>query len=127
MTLLCSTSDAIDMLTSHEAFRPPVTPIQIFNKATDPFLPAVKPHLFQILRTLDGKGLDNLVLIITRFKVTASDMAALEDLRHLRVTLLFTYSGLTDALIEPIAKSTITLTSLTLACQLKVRTKVVLY
>ena len=38
----------------------------------------------------------NLVLIITRFKVTAADMAALEALRNLRVTLLFTYSGITD-------------------------------
>ena len=38
----------------------------------------------------------NLVLVITRFKVTAADMAVLEALRHLRVTLLFTYSGITD-------------------------------
>ncbi|GAB3977538.1 hypothetical protein GCM10029978_067520 [Actinoallomurus acanthiterrae] len=125
--LLCSTDDAIDMLTGHEAFQPSITPIQLFNKATDPFLPGVKPHLFQVLRALDDRGLDNLVLIITRFKVTAEDMTALEDLRHLRVTLLFTYSGLKDARIEPIAKSNITVSSLTLACQKKHRTKVVLY
>jgi hypothetical protein len=125
--LLCSTDDAIDMLVGHEAFRPSITPIQLFNKATDPFLPGVKPHLFQVLQALDVRGLDNLVLLITRFKVTAADMAALEQLRHLRVTVLFTYSGIADERIEPIAKSSITVSSLTLACQQKDRTKVVLY
>ena len=115
------------MLTGHETFRPSITPIQLFNKATDPFLPGVKPHLFQILRALDDRGLDNLVLIITRFRVTEADMAVLEELRHLRVTLLFTYSGITDARVEPIAKSNITVSSLATACQHKKRTKVVLY
>ncbi|RJL24036.1 hypothetical protein D5H75_31480 [Bailinhaonella thermotolerans] len=125
--LLCSTSDAIDSLLTHPAFRPSTTPIQLFNKATDPFLPGVKPHLFQVLQALDAEGLDNLVLIITRFTVTAEDMAMLERLRHLRLTLLFTYSGITDPRIEPIAKSTITTTSITTACAHKSRTKVVLY
>jgi DNA repair photolyase len=125
--LLCPTDQAIDMLIGHETFRPSITPIQLFNKATDPFLPGVKPHLFHILRALDDRGLDNLVLIITRFRVTAADMAALEELRHLRVTLLFTYSGITDARVEPIAKSTITVSSLATACERKERTKVVLY
>ncbi|GAB3977732.1 hypothetical protein GCM10029978_068340 [Actinoallomurus acanthiterrae] len=125
--LLCSTEDAIEMLIGHEAFRASTTPIQLFNKATDPFLPGVKPHLFQVLRALDERGLDNLVLIITRFKVTAEDMAVLEQLRHVRVTLLFTYSGITDPRIEPVAKSDITVSSLTRACQEKKRTKVVLY
>ncbi len=125
--LLCPTSDAVGMLTSHEAFRPSVTPIQLFNKATDPFLPGVKPHLFAVLRDLDALGLDNLVLIITRFKVTADDMAVLESLRNVRVTLLFTYSGITDPRIEPIAKSAVTVTSLATACREKRRTRVVLY
>jgi DNA repair photolyase len=125
--LLCSTQDAIEMLVGHEAFRPSITPIQLFNKATDPFLPGVKPHLFQVLRSLDERGLDNLVLIITRFKVTAADMAELEQLRHVRVTLLFTYSGIADARIEPVSKSTITTTAITTACTHKERTKVVLY
>ena len=40
------------LLLGHEAFRS-TTPIQLFNKATDPFLPAVKPHLFQVLHALD--------------------------------------------------------------------------
>jgi DNA repair photolyase len=125
--LLCPTSDAVAMLTGHESFRPSTTPIQLLNKATDPFLPGVKPHLFQILTELDQAGLDNLVLIITRFRVTPADMAALEALRTLRVTLLFTYSGITDPRVEPIAKSTITTTSLATACANRQRTRVVLY
>jgi hypothetical protein len=67
------------------------------------------------------------VLIITRFKVTAEDMAVLEQLRHVRVTLLFTYSGITDPRIEPVAKSNITVSSINRACREKNRTKVVLY
>jgi DNA repair photolyase len=125
--LLCPTDQAIDMLLGHQTFRPSTTPIQLFNKATDPFLPGVKPHLFHILQALDDRGLDNLVLIITRFRVTAADMAKLEKLRNLRVTLLFTYSGITDARVEPIAKSTITASSIATACAHKNRTKVVLY
>jgi len=35
-----------------------------------------------------------------------------QNLRHLRITLLFTYSGITNSRIEPIAKSRITVTSL---------------
>ncbi|MQA87244.1 MAG: hypothetical protein GEV03_22100 [Streptosporangiales bacterium] len=125
--LLCPTGDAIELLLGHEAFRPSTTPIQLFNKATDPFLPGVKPHLFHILRTLDDRGLDNLVLVITRFRVTAEDMAILEQLQHVRVTLLFTYSGIADPRVEPIAKSAITTTSIATACTHKRRTKVVLY
>ena len=41
--LLCDTGKAIELLLGHEAFRPGITPLQLFNKATDPFLPAVKP------------------------------------------------------------------------------------
>ncbi|MEU0520863.1 hypothetical protein [Streptosporangium sp. NPDC006007] len=125
--LLCTTDEAIELLVTHEGFRPSSTPIQIFNKATDPFLPGVKPHLFQVLRALDECSLDNLVLIITRFKVTEQDMAVLEQLQHVRVTLLFTYSGISDPRIEPIAKSSITTTSIATACAHKKRTKVVLY
>jgi DNA repair photolyase len=125
--LLCSTEDAIDMLIGHPTFRRSSTPIQLFNKATDPFLPGVKPHLFQILHALDQLELDNLVLVITRFKVTAADMAELEALRHLRVTILFTFSGISDPRIEPISKSQITTTSIATACTHKQRTKVILY
>jgi DNA repair photolyase len=125
--LLVSTAEAVEMLVGHVGFRPHVTPIQIFNKATDPFLPGVKPHLFAALRDMDDRGLTNLVLLITRFRVTEQDMAELEKLRNLRVTLLFTYSGIADARVEPIAKSRITLTSLATACRASERTKVILY
>jgi DNA repair photolyase len=125
--LLVPTPQAIEMLTDHAGFVPHVTPVQLFNKATDPFLPGVKPHLFEVLRGLDERGLMNLVLLITRFRVTEDDMAALERLRNLRVTLLFTYSGITDARVEPIAKGQITLTSLATACQARDRIKVILY
>jgi DNA repair photolyase len=125
--LLVPTEQAIEELIGHEAFQPHITPLQLFNKATDPFLPGVKPHLFHVLQALDTRGFTNHVLVITRFKVTAADMAVLEDLRNLRVTLLFTYSGITDARVEPIAKSEITLTSIRTAAAHKKRTGVVLY
>ena len=125
--LLVPTDQAISLLTSHPGFRPHVTPVQLFNKATDPFLPGVKPHLFEVLRSLDERGLTNLVLLITRFRVNEADMVALEQLRNLRVTLLFTYSGITDQRVEPVAKSAITLSSLATACQAGNRTKVILY
>ncbi|WP_433300932.1 hypothetical protein ACQP2F_04645 [Actinoplanes sp. CA-030573] len=125
--LLCPTDQAIEQLVNHHAFQHHVTPIQLFNKATDPFLPGVKPHLFQVLQTLDQRGFTNHVLVITRFKVTAADMATLEQLHHLRVTLLFTYSGITDPRIEPIGKSNTTLTSIRTAASHKNRTGVVLY
>lgn len=116
------------MLVDHAGSKPHVTPIQIFNKATDPFLPAVKPELFAALRDLDDRGLTNLVLLITRFRITSADMAELESLINVRVTLLFTYSGIDDARIEPIAKSSITVTSLRAAGSTpNRRTKVILY
>jgi hypothetical protein len=54
-------------------------------------------------------------------------MAVLEDLRRLRLTLLFTYSGINDPRIEPVAKSMITTRSIATACAHKNRTRVVLY
>src|SRR5215472_1150546 len=120
--LLCSDDEAVDLLTGRHAFQPHTTPIQLLNKATDPFLPGVRPHLSTVLHALDQRGYTNHVLVITRFKVTEADMAELESLRHLRVTLLFTYSGITDPRIEPIAKSRITITSLRTACAHKQRT-----
>ncbi|WP_436528406.1 hypothetical protein [Actinoplanes sp. HUAS TT8] len=125
--LLVPTDQAIDLLIGHPMFTPHVTPLQIFNKATDPFLPGVKPHLFQVLAALDQRGFTNHMLVITRFKVTADDMAFLESLQHLRVTLLFTYSGITDDRIEPISKSNMTVTSIRTAAEHRKRTGVILY
>jgi DNA repair photolyase len=126
-TLLCDDDEAVDRLTGHHAFQPHITPIQVFNKATDPFLPEVRPHLFRVLHALDARGYTNHVLVISRFKVTAADMAELEGLAHLKVTLLFTYSGIADSRIEPIAKSGITVASIRTACAGRQRTGVVLY
>ena len=125
--LLIPTVQAIELLTGHETFQPHITPIQLFNKATDPFLPGVKPHLFQVLEALDARQFTNHVLVITRFKVTTEDMARLEHLRNLRVTLLFTYSGITDPRVEPIAKTATTVESIRTAAAHKQRTGVVLY
>ncbi|WP_198962008.1 radical SAM protein [Pseudonocardia sp. MH-G8] len=93
---------AFELLVAHRFFQPHVTPIQLLNRATDPMLPAVKPHLFTMLRMLDDAGLTNHVLIITRWRVDAADCAALNALQNLRVTLLVTYSGIDDDRIEPV-------------------------
>ncbi|WP_436759033.1 hypothetical protein [Streptosporangium sp. V21-05] len=125
--LLVTTPEAVEMLVGNEAFRPHTTPLQLFNKATDPMLPGVKPHTFAVLEELDRRGYTNLVLIITRFHITAADMDVLESLRNVRVTLLFTYSGIRDARVEPIAKTTTTVDSIITAARLRRRTKVILY
>ncbi|MEV4472789.1 hypothetical protein [Nonomuraea sp. NPDC049504] len=125
--LLVPTEKAVEMLVGHPEFVPHTTPLQMFNKATDPFLPGVKPHLFAVLEELDRRRLTNLVLIITRFHVTASDMERLEALQHIRPTLLFTYSGIKDDRVEPIGKSTTTADSITTAAAYGRRTKVILY
>ena len=45
-----------------------VTPVQVFNRATDPFLPKVKGHTFAAMEDLDARGLRNHVLVITRYR-----------------------------------------------------------
>ncbi|MFI6705455.1 hypothetical protein ACIBF7_03420 [Nonomuraea sp. NPDC050478] len=94
-------ADAVEQLVGHRYFQPHDTPLQIFNRATDPFLPGVREHLFAVLNDLDGRELTNHVLVITRAQVDAGDCERLNALRHLKVTLLFTYSGIDDRRIEP--------------------------
>ena len=94
-------AEAVDRLVSHRYFRAHVTPVQILNRATDPFLPAVRPHTLAVLADLDGRGLRNHVLVITRHQMKAGDIARLNQLANLKVTLLFTYSGIDDKRIEP--------------------------
>ncbi|MCK9869385.1 radical SAM protein [Nocardiopsis dassonvillei] len=125
--LLVSTREAVEMLTGHEAFRAHSTPIQLFNKATDPMLPGVKPHTFAVLEELDRRGMTNLVLVITRFHVSRADMERFEALEHVRVTLLFTYSGITDDRVEPIAKSATTVRAIETAAAHRKKTGVILY
>ncbi|MDR6592287.1 DNA repair photolyase [Saccharothrix longispora] len=118
--------DAVRALVGHRFFRPHVTPVQLLNRATDPMLPAVKPHLFRVLRLLDERGLTNHVLVITRWRVEPEDCAALDALRNLRVTLLVTHSGIEDERVEPV-DSGIAARSLETAFAHAERFRVVLY
>lgn len=100
--LVVSDEEAVGRLISHWAFRPHRTPIQIFDRATDPFLPGVKEHLFSTLGLPDQLGLTNTVLVITRWRVQLKDIEILDSLRNLRVTVLITWSGIEDKRIEPV-------------------------
>lgn len=86
--LLMGDAEAVEYLVGHRFFQPHITPLQLFNRATEPFLPVVKPHTFNVLELLDQRGLHNHLLIITRFRLTEDDCARLNRLRHLRLTLL---------------------------------------
>ena len=94
-------TEAVERLVSHRYFQAHVTPVQVLNRATDPFLPSVRPHTLAVLADLDGRGLRNHVLVITRHQMKPSDADRLNQLVNLKVTLLFTYSGIDDKRIEP--------------------------
>jgi DNA repair photolyase len=98
---LLSDTEAVDQLVRHRYFQAHVTPLQLFNRATDPFLPAVRPHTFAVLEDLDRRGLRNHILVITRHQLKPDDATRLNGLASLKVTLLFTYSGIEDQRIEP--------------------------
>jgi DNA repair photolyase len=94
-------AEAVEQLVGHRYFQPHVTPVQVLNRATDPFLPSVRPHTLAVLADLDGRGLRNHVLVITRHQMKPDDIARLNQFANLKVTLLFTYSGIEDTRIEP--------------------------
>ena len=96
------------------------------HEATDPFLSNVKEHLHRTLRLLDDKQLTNPVLIITRWRVDLRDVERLEELRHLRVTILVTWSGILDTRIEPV-DSDIAGASLRTLARHSARTRRILY
>ncbi|MGI9000493.1 MAG: radical SAM protein [Pseudonocardia sp.] len=98
---LMTDAEAVDQLVGHQYFQPHVTPVQVFNRATDPFLPSVRPHTFAVLEDLDERGLTNHALVITRHHMQPEDADRLNQLRHIKVTLLFTYSDIDDKRIEP--------------------------
>lgn len=123
---LCDDQTAFEPLVGHRFFQAHVTPIQLLNRATDPMLPAVAPHLFAMLRMLDDAGLTNHVLVITRWRVSPADCAELNSYRHLRVTVLVTYSGIDDDRIEPV-DSAIAAASLRTAFAHADRVRVILY
>ncbi|MFC9602372.1 radical SAM protein [Streptomyces niveus] len=99
---LMSDEEAAARLVGHPYFRPHKTPVQLLNRATDPMLPVVKPHVFNVLRALDEQGLTNHVLIITRWRVTPEDCAILNSFTHLRLTVLVTHSNIANPAIEPV-------------------------
>lgn len=113
---LMSDAEAVEELVSHRYFQPHLTPVQVFNRATDPFLPTVKAHTFAVLEDLDSRGLTNHVLVITRHQVKPEDTQRLNQIRNIKLTLLFTYSGIDDKRIEPYP-STVAADSLKLASQ----------
>ncbi len=55
-------------------FQPHVTPVQVFNQATDPFLPVARPRTFAVFEDLDARGLRNHVLVITRHAMKPGDI-----------------------------------------------------
>lgn len=124
--LVMSDELAVQALTGHWAFRPHRTPIQIFNRATDPFLPRVKDHLHRTLEILDGQGLTNPVLVISRWHIDSEDIERMERLSNLKLTILVTWSGITDARIEPVESAIAEQSLATLAAH-AVRTKRILY
>ena len=99
---LITDEDAVAALVSHRYFQPHLTPVQFFNRATDPMLPAVKPHTFRVLSLLDDRRLSNHVLVITRWRVEPEDCEVLNSFRHIRLTLLVTHSGIDHDGIEPV-------------------------
>jgi DNA repair photolyase len=98
---LMTDAEAVEELVNHRYFQPHVTPLQLFNRATDPFLPNVRPHTFAVMEELDARALTNHVLVITRHQMNPDDIDRLDRLQHLKVTLLFTYSGIDNKQIEP--------------------------
>lgn len=123
---LMTDEEAFRRLINHQFFQPHITPIQLFNRATDPMLPEVKPHTHNILRLLDAQGLTNHVLVITRWKVSKEDCDQFNALKHIKLSILVTYSGIEDTKIEPI-KSSIAEKSLKTLFANAARYKVLLY
>ncbi|GAB2702872.1 radical SAM protein [Kitasatospora kifunensis] len=117
---------AVALLTGHRYFRAHRTPIQVFNRATDPMLPVVKPHTFNVLRLLDEQGLTNHVLVITRWRVSPEDCEVLNSFRNVKVTVLVTHSGIDNTEIEPV-DSAIAATSLKILYEHAERYRTVLY
>jgi DNA repair photolyase len=127
-TLLLSDEEAVDRLVGHKYFTPDVTPLQIFNRTTDPFLPTVMPHTLEVLRQLARRGLTNHVLLITRYRIPKSACLEINDISRggPRVTMLITYSGILDHQIEPLS-SKLAEQSLRTASTNRANYKVILY
>ncbi|MFF0532857.1 radical SAM protein [Nocardia amikacinitolerans] len=117
---------AARMILRNKHFRPHVTPIQLLNRATDPMLPAVKPHTLEMLRLLDEQGITNHVLVITRWRIEPEDCVVLNSFHNIRLTILVTHSGIDDERIEPV-DSNIAAASLRTAFHHAANYRVILY
>src|SRR4051812_7236845 len=102
---LMADSEAVEALVGHRYFQPHVTPLQLFNRATDPFLPVVRPHTFAVLEDLDARGYRTHALFITRQQMKPGDIFRLIALASLKVTLLFPWTGIEHTRIEPYPSS----------------------
>lgn len=123
---LCSDEMAVRSLINHIYFQKDITPIQLFNRATDPMLPKVKKHTHNVLLLLDNLGLKNNVILITRWKVTEDDCKRFNELKNIKLTIFITYSGIEDEKIEPV-NSKIASDSLIMLFKNSVNYKVILY
>lgn len=123
---ICSDEEAIKLLMSSKYYCHGKTPIQIFNRATDPFLPNVKKSTLRILELLSEKEVSSPILIITRYKIKEGDIDHINQLGLKNLTILVTYSGISDKRIEPVS-SRIAAESLKLAYSKSKKFKVILY
>lgn len=123
---LYTDEEAVGILVRHKYFQRDLTPIQLFNRATDPMLPKVKKHTHNVLSLLDGLGLKNNVILITRWKVTNEDCHKFNSLKNLNLTVFVTYSGIDSVELEPV-KSEIASESLKTLFKNSVNYKVILY
>jgi DNA repair photolyase len=124
---LMTDAEAVEHLVEHRYFQPHITPVQLFNRATDPFLPAVRPHTFGVLEDLDQRELRNHVLVITRHQMKPDDVDRLNQLTSLKLTLLFTYSGIDRRDIEPYPSSVAAASLKLMSAPYNRRYKTVLY
>ena len=79
-----------------------------------------------LLRAISQDRLTNHVLVISRWRIEPEDVERLEQLRHLRLTILVTWSGIDDRSIEPV-DSNVAASSLATLATGAVRTKRILY
>lgn len=75
---------------------------------------------------LDERKLTNPVLVITRWRVLPEDVARLEKIQHLKITVLVTWSGIEDSRIEPV-ESEVSESSLAVLSAHARRTKSIFY
>lgn len=123
---LYSDEEAVSILINHKFFQKDITPIQLFNRATDPMLPKVKKHTHNVLFLLDELGLKNNVILITRWKVTDDDCRRFNNLKNIKLTIFVTYSGIDNSEIEPV-KSAVAAKSLKVLFKNSTGYKVILY